>query len=172
MSSVVLIVPGCFTSHLQFYWLKMLLFPSVQVEISCFYLLFQFPRVRGRGWNRGNYPGNNSNGNPANMNPAVRPPEEEWDPEYTPKSRKYYLVSERVHSVATRDIQALKTTAESPVNILRHHSRTTIIKLMLFISHGFYVSAVLVLVRWSGQFWQNLNHCRVELELDWLCMVV
>lgn len=27
------------------------------------------------------------------MNPVVRPPEEEWDPEYTPKSRKYYLVS-------------------------------------------------------------------------------
>lgn len=27
------------------------------------------------------------------MNPAMRPPEEEWDPEYTPKSRKYYLVS-------------------------------------------------------------------------------
>ncbi|XP_038580195.1 thyroid hormone receptor-associated protein 3b isoform X3 [Micropterus salmoides] len=50
-----------------------------------------FPRVRGRGWNRGNYPGNSSNGNPANMNPPVRPPEEEWDPEYTPKSRKYYL---------------------------------------------------------------------------------
>lgn len=49
--------------------------------------------MRGRGWNRGNYPGNNSNGNPANMNPAMRPPEEEWDPEYTPKSRKYYLVS-------------------------------------------------------------------------------
>ncbi|XP_033492475.2 thyroid hormone receptor-associated protein 3b isoform X3 [Epinephelus lanceolatus] len=54
-----------------------------------------FPRVRGRGWNRGNYPGNNSNGNPANMNPAVRPPEEEWDPEYTPKSRKYYLHDDR-----------------------------------------------------------------------------
>lgn len=49
--------------------------------------------MRGRGWNRGNYQGNNSNGNPANMNPQVRPPEEEWDPEYTPKSRKYYLVS-------------------------------------------------------------------------------
>lgn len=55
-----------------------------------------FPRVRGRGWSRGNYPGNNnSNGNPANMNPAVRPPEEEWDPEYTPKSRKYYLHDDR-----------------------------------------------------------------------------
>ncbi|XP_047461098.1 thyroid hormone receptor-associated protein 3b isoform X2 [Mugil cephalus] len=54
-----------------------------------------FPRVRGRGWNRGNYPGNNSNGNPANMNPPVRPPEEEWDPEYTPKSRKYYLHDDR-----------------------------------------------------------------------------
>ncbi|XP_061597102.1 thyroid hormone receptor-associated protein 3b [Cololabis saira] len=53
-----------------------------------------FPRVRGRGWNRGNYPGN-SNGNPANMNPPVRPPEEEWDPEYTPKSRKYYLHDDR-----------------------------------------------------------------------------
>ncbi|XP_030002978.1 thyroid hormone receptor-associated protein 3b isoform X2 [Sphaeramia orbicularis] len=54
-----------------------------------------FPRVRGRGWNRGNYPGNNSNGNPATMNPPVRPPEEEWDPEYTPKSRKYYLHDDR-----------------------------------------------------------------------------
>ncbi|KAK7899217.1 hypothetical protein WMY93_020070 [Mugilogobius chulae] len=32
-----------------------------------------FPRVRGRGWNRGNYQGNNSNGNPANMNPQQRP---------------------------------------------------------------------------------------------------
>ncbi|XP_041867970.1 thyroid hormone receptor-associated protein 3b [Melanotaenia boesemani] len=53
-----------------------------------------FPRVRGRGWNRGNYPGN-SNGNPANMNPAARPPDEEWDPEYTPKSRKYYLHDDR-----------------------------------------------------------------------------
>lgn len=59
----------------------------------CLCVFGQFPRVRGRGWNRGNYPGNNSNGNPANMNPVVRPPEEEWDPEYTPKSRKYYLVS-------------------------------------------------------------------------------
>lgn len=60
----------------------------------CFVFLRQFPRVRGRGWNRGNYPGNNSNGNPANVNPVVRPPEDEWDPEYTPKSRKYYLVSQ------------------------------------------------------------------------------
>uniref|UniRef100_A0A8C7ZMR2 Thyroid hormone receptor associated protein 3b n=1 Tax=Oryzias sinensis TaxID=183150 RepID=A0A8C7ZMR2_9TELE len=50
--------------------------------------------LTGRGWNRGNYPGN-SNGNPANMNPPVRPPEEEWDPEYTPKSRKYYLHDDR-----------------------------------------------------------------------------
>ncbi|XP_020779433.2 thyroid hormone receptor-associated protein 3b isoform X2 [Boleophthalmus pectinirostris] len=54
-----------------------------------------FPRVRGRGWNRGNYQGNSSNGNPANMNPQQRPPEEEWDPEYTPKSRKYYLHDDR-----------------------------------------------------------------------------
>lgn len=67
------------------------LFLSCQFK-STLLCWFQFPRVRGRGWNRGNYPGNNSNGNPANMNPAARPPDEEWDPEYTPKSRKYYLV--------------------------------------------------------------------------------
>lgn len=48
--------------------------------------------MRGRGWNRGNYPNNNNNGNPANMGGPVRPQEEEWDPEYTPKSRKYYQV--------------------------------------------------------------------------------
>ncbi|XP_034017174.1 thyroid hormone receptor-associated protein 3b isoform X2 [Thalassophryne amazonica] len=55
-----------------------------------------FPRMRGgRGWNRGNYQGNNSNGNPPTMNVQVRPPEEEWDPEYTPKSRKYYLHDDR-----------------------------------------------------------------------------
>ncbi|XP_061090883.1 thyroid hormone receptor-associated protein 3 isoform X5 [Conger conger] len=54
---------------------------------------FQF-RIRGRGWNRGSYPGNNSNGNPPNMGPVpTHPKSEDWDPEYTPKSRKYYLVS-------------------------------------------------------------------------------
>lgn len=67
--------------------------PNKQAEVELLFC-FQFPRVRGRGWNRGNYPGNNSNGNPANMNPPQRPQEEEWDPEYTPKSRKYYLVSD------------------------------------------------------------------------------
>ncbi|XP_045082380.1 thyroid hormone receptor-associated protein 3-like isoform X2 [Coregonus clupeaformis] len=57
------------------------------------------PRVRGgRGWNRGSYQGNSSNGNPPpNMNtaPSERPPDEEWDPEYTPKSRKYYFHDDR-----------------------------------------------------------------------------
>uniref|UniRef100_W5M529 Thyroid hormone receptor associated protein 3 n=1 Tax=Lepisosteus oculatus TaxID=7918 RepID=W5M529_LEPOC len=55
---------------------------------------FQF-RIRGRGWNRGNYPGNNSNGNPSNPGNPVRSKEEEWDPEYTPKSKKYYLHDDR-----------------------------------------------------------------------------
>ncbi|XP_066523312.1 thyroid hormone receptor-associated protein 3b isoform X2 [Hoplias malabaricus] len=54
-----------------------------------------FPRMRGRGWNRGNYPGNNNNGNPANMGGPVRPQDEEWDPEYTPKSRKYFQHDDR-----------------------------------------------------------------------------
>nr|XP_023677018.1 thyroid hormone receptor-associated protein 3 isoform X2 [Paramormyrops kingsleyae] len=55
---------------------------------------FQF-RIRGRGWNRGNYPGNQSNGNPASMGAPPHPKNEDWDPEYTPKSRKYYLHDDR-----------------------------------------------------------------------------
>ncbi|XP_041725596.1 thyroid hormone receptor-associated protein 3-like isoform X2 [Coregonus clupeaformis] len=56
---------------------------------------FQF-RIRGRGWNRGNYQGNNTtNGNPPNMDIPVHPKNEDWDPEYTPKSRKYYLHDDR-----------------------------------------------------------------------------
>ncbi|XP_022522196.2 thyroid hormone receptor-associated protein 3 [Astyanax mexicanus] len=55
-----------------------------------------FPRMRGgRGWNRGNYPGNNNNGNPANVGGPIRPQDEEWDPEYTPKSRKYFQHDDR-----------------------------------------------------------------------------
>ncbi|TRY85956.1 hypothetical protein DNTS_032716 [Danionella cerebrum] len=51
--------------------------------------------MRGRGWNRGNYPGNNPMNNPQNMGGPSRPPEEEWDPEYTPKSRKYFQHDDR-----------------------------------------------------------------------------
>uniref|UniRef100_A0A8C2KPN7 Thyroid hormone receptor associated protein 3b n=1 Tax=Cyprinus carpio TaxID=7962 RepID=A0A8C2KPN7_CYPCA len=54
-----------------------------------------FLRVRGRGWNRGNYPGNNTNNNPPNMGGPSRPPDEERDPEYTPKSRKYFQHDDR-----------------------------------------------------------------------------
>lgn len=48
------------------------------------------------------------------MNAPVRPPEEEWDPEYTPKSRKYYLVSGRGNTdgyvIATiKDFSTLST---------------------------------------------------------------
>ncbi|XP_030638130.1 thyroid hormone receptor-associated protein 3 [Chanos chanos] len=48
-------------------------------------------RVRGRGWNRGNYPGNNSNG----MTMPDYLKNEDWDPEHTPKSKKYYLHDDR-----------------------------------------------------------------------------
>ncbi|XP_004472308.1 thyroid hormone receptor-associated protein 3 isoform X1 [Dasypus novemcinctus] len=52
---------------------------------------FQF-RARGRGWGRGSYSGNNNN----NSNDfQKRNREEEWDPEYTPKSKKYYLHDDR-----------------------------------------------------------------------------
>lgn len=47
-------------------------------------------RARGRGWGRGTYSGNNNNN--SNNDFQKRNREEEWDPEYTPKSKKYYLV--------------------------------------------------------------------------------
>ncbi|EPQ09202.1 Thyroid hormone receptor-associated protein 3 [Myotis brandtii] len=53
---------------------------------------FQF-RARGRGWGRGNYSGNNNNS--SNNDFQKRSREEEWDPEYTPKSKKYYLHDDR-----------------------------------------------------------------------------
>lgn len=42
------------------------------------------------------------------MNPAMRPPEEEWDPEYTPKSRKYYLVSVFARDAIDRPCPSLR----------------------------------------------------------------
>ncbi|XP_029929028.1 thyroid hormone receptor-associated protein 3 isoform X2 [Myripristis murdjan] len=53
---------------------------------------FQF-RIRGRAWNRGNYQGNGSHSNPVNI--PVHMKNEDWDPEYTPKSKKYYLHDDR-----------------------------------------------------------------------------
>ncbi|XP_028675668.1 thyroid hormone receptor-associated protein 3 isoform X2 [Erpetoichthys calabaricus] len=52
-------------------------------------------RIRGRSWNRGNNSENNSNGNSTNVVTIKRSKEEEWDPEYTPKSKKYYLHDNR-----------------------------------------------------------------------------
>ncbi|XP_058712470.1 thyroid hormone receptor-associated protein 3 isoform X1 [Poecile atricapillus] len=55
---------------------------------------FQF-RARGRGWGRGNFSGNNSSNSSGNNDFQKRSREEEWDPEYTPKSKKYYLHDDR-----------------------------------------------------------------------------
>ncbi|KAJ1154777.1 hypothetical protein NDU88_007520 [Pleurodeles waltl] len=55
-----------------------------------------FFRIRGRGRARGIFAGTNSG--PTNVTPSPfpkRPPEEEWDPEYTPKSKKYFLHDDR-----------------------------------------------------------------------------
>ncbi|XP_028367877.1 thyroid hormone receptor-associated protein 3 isoform X2 [Phyllostomus discolor] len=52
-----------------------------------------FFRARGRGWGRGSYAGNNNNN--SNNDFQKRSREEEWDPEYTPKSKKYYLHDDR-----------------------------------------------------------------------------
>lgn len=55
-------------------------------------------RARGRGWARGTFSGNTNNNNSSSGGNDFqkRTREEEWDPEYTPKSKKYYLVGERV----------------------------------------------------------------------------
>ncbi|XP_061452172.1 thyroid hormone receptor-associated protein 3 isoform X3 [Rhineura floridana] len=54
---------------------------------------FQQFRARGRGWGRGAFPGNSNNNNSSGGSTDFqkRSREEEWDPEYTPKSKKYYL---------------------------------------------------------------------------------
>lgn len=48
-------------------------------------------RLRGRGWNRISFQENLNNSNNEKYMSA-NPSKMEWDPEYTPKSRKYYLV--------------------------------------------------------------------------------
>ncbi|XP_030073950.1 thyroid hormone receptor-associated protein 3 isoform X1 [Microcaecilia unicolor] len=55
---------------------------------------FQF-RARGRGWGRGTFPVTSSNNNNNNNDFQKRNRDEEWDPEYTPKSKKYYLHDDR-----------------------------------------------------------------------------
>ncbi|XP_077342928.1 bcl-2-associated transcription factor 1 isoform X2 [Lithobates pipiens] len=54
-----------------------------------------FFRIRGRGRARGVFAGTSSA--PVNTAPNFqkRPKEEEWDPEYTPKSKKYFLHDDR-----------------------------------------------------------------------------
>eukprot|EP00061_Rhincodon_typus_P019028 g48462.t1 len=52
-------------------------------------------RIRGRGYGRGAFPGPSNSSNPGNPTFQKRPREEDWDPEYTPKSKKYYLHDDR-----------------------------------------------------------------------------
>ncbi|XP_042741088.1 thyroid hormone receptor-associated protein 3 isoform X2 [Lagopus muta] len=54
-----------------------------------------FFRARGRGWGRGNFSGNNNSNSGGNNDFQKRSREEDWDPEYTPKSKKYYLHDDR-----------------------------------------------------------------------------
>nr|XP_028594873.1 thyroid hormone receptor-associated protein 3 isoform X3 [Podarcis muralis] len=60
---------------------------------------FQQFRARGRGWGRGTFSGNSNNNNSSGGSGSTdfqkRSREEEWDPEYTPKSKKYYLHDDR-----------------------------------------------------------------------------
>lgn len=58
-------------------------------------LLLQQFRARGRGWGRGNFSGNNNSNSGGNNDFQKRSRDEEWDPEYTPKSKKYYLHDDR-----------------------------------------------------------------------------
>lgn len=56
-------------------------------------LVNQF-RIRGRGRARGVFAGTNTGPSNSNATFQKRPKEEEWDPEYTPKSKKYFLVGD------------------------------------------------------------------------------
>ncbi|KAL7980634.1 hypothetical protein Chor_001788 [Crotalus horridus] len=59
---------------------------------------FQQFRARGRGWGRGAFSGNsNTSTSGTSTDFQKRNREEDWDPEYTPKSKKYYLVRELLH---------------------------------------------------------------------------
>ncbi|XP_006123912.1 bcl-2-associated transcription factor 1 isoform X1 [Pelodiscus sinensis] len=54
-----------------------------------------FFRIRGRGRARGVFAGTNAGPSNSNTTFQKRPKEEEWDPEYTPKSKKYFLHDDR-----------------------------------------------------------------------------
>ncbi|XP_019405753.1 PREDICTED: bcl-2-associated transcription factor 1 isoform X5 [Crocodylus porosus] len=54
-----------------------------------------FFRIRGRGRARGGFAGTNTGPSNSNTTFQKRPKEEEWDPEYTPKSKKYFLHDDR-----------------------------------------------------------------------------
>ncbi|KAG7460811.1 hypothetical protein MATL_G00202880 [Megalops atlanticus] len=56
---------------------------------------FQFRIRGGRGRGRGVFTGPNPGPSAPNIPFQKRPKEEEWDPEYTPKSRKYFLHDDR-----------------------------------------------------------------------------
>ncbi|XP_042306826.1 bcl-2-associated transcription factor 1 isoform X2 [Sceloporus undulatus] len=54
-----------------------------------------FFRIRGRGRARGVFAGTNTGPSNSSTTFQKRPKEEEWDPEYTPKSKKYFLHDDR-----------------------------------------------------------------------------
>lgn len=54
-------------------------------------------QIRGRSWSRGSF-----RSNPTNTTQQVSTKHEDWDPEYTPKSKKYYLHDDRDSDAAGR----------------------------------------------------------------------
>ncbi|XP_052003272.1 thyroid hormone receptor-associated protein 3-like isoform X2 [Xyrauchen texanus] len=75
-----------------------------------------FLRRRGRSWNRGHFHGS-SNGNDAQMNMSAR--NEDWVPEYTTQSKKYFLHSERDGDGERK----FETRGRGHANILRAKGR-------------------------------------------------
>ncbi|XP_056126825.1 thyroid hormone receptor-associated protein 3 isoform X1 [Rhinichthys klamathensis goyatoka] len=72
--------------------------------------------IRGRGWNRGNFHGNGNGDSQMNMSAK----NEDWDQEYTPKSKKYFLHSER-DGVGERKL--MNTRGSGRGNIVRAKGR-------------------------------------------------
>ncbi|XP_043116368.1 thyroid hormone receptor-associated protein 3 isoform X2 [Puntigrus tetrazona] len=75
-----------------------------------------FLRIRGRSWNRGNFHGSRNGDSQMNMSAK----NDDWDQEYPPKSKKYFLPSER-HGEAEKKM--MDTQGRGRGNALRAKGR-------------------------------------------------
>lgn len=127
-------------------------------------LVNQF-RIRGRGRARGVFAGTNTGPSNSNTTFQKRPKEEEWDPEYTPKSKKYFLVGvENSISYACFCFFKLSTSVEVACMYrqglqLRNHENTRVGLVPGSASLASVRIRLAITVAWRGINLQNLHQC-------------